>query len=124
MKARQDEHHLHVVWGASPSTKRGRLVHFASANTVNGRGYDGHLKYTICDSCRPCHSILSILKPVFFAKVDIFVVVTTRSGTYISRFGDICVHDDDDDTTHHFTPVHAHRVKVHPLRVLSSNRYM
>ena len=27
---------------------------------------DGHgqLKYTICDVCRPCHSILSIIKPV------------------------------------------------------------
>ena len=32
---------------------------------VDGRGYDGQLKYTICDACRPCHSILSILKPVF-----------------------------------------------------------
>ena len=32
---------------------------------VYGRGYDGQLKYTICDVCRPCHSILSILKPVY-----------------------------------------------------------
>ena len=33
--------------------------------TVDGRGYDGQLKYTICDACRPCHSNLSTLKPVF-----------------------------------------------------------
>ena len=46
---------------------------------VNGRGYDGQLKYTIYDTCRPCHSILSILKPVF-SKFDIFIVLKTRSG--------------------------------------------
>ena len=33
--------------------------------TVDGRGYDDQLKYTIWDTCRPCHSILSTLKPVF-----------------------------------------------------------
>ena len=33
--------------------------------TVDGRGYDGQLKYTICDACRLCHSNLSILKPIF-----------------------------------------------------------
>ena len=32
---------------------------------VDGRIYDGQLKYTIFDTCRPCHSILSVLKPVF-----------------------------------------------------------
>ena len=31
---------------------------------VDGHGYDGQLKYTICDACRSCHLILSILKPV------------------------------------------------------------
>ena len=31
----------------------------------NGCGYDGQQKYTICDTCRQCHSILSKLKPVF-----------------------------------------------------------
>ena len=30
--------------------------------TVDGGSYDGQLKYTICDACRPCHSILSVLK--------------------------------------------------------------
>ena len=76
--------------------------------TVNGRGYDGQLKYTICNSRRPCHSILSILNPVFFAKFDIFVVLTTRSGAYISRFSDFCVHDNND----HFTPAHARVVII------------
>ena len=28
-------------------------------------GYVAQLKYTICDICRPCQSILSELKPVF-----------------------------------------------------------
>ena len=32
---------------------------------VYGRGCNGQLKYTICDACRPCHSILNILKPVY-----------------------------------------------------------
>ena len=33
--------------------------------TVDGCGYDDQQKYTICDTCRQCHSILSILKPIF-----------------------------------------------------------
>ena len=33
--------------------------------TVDGCGYNGQLKYNICDTCRLCHLILSILKPVF-----------------------------------------------------------
>ena len=32
---------------------------------VNGCGYNGQLNYTICDACRLCHLILSILKPIF-----------------------------------------------------------
>ena len=54
--------HLHV---------RGQLCAWAESTCmcilgkVNWRGYGGQLKYTICDACRPCHSILSILKPVF-----------------------------------------------------------
>ena len=44
-------------------------------------------------------------------------MLTTRSGAYISRFSDFCVHDDndndndnDDDTIDHFTPAHARGV--------------
>ena len=33
--------------------------------TVNGCGYDDQQKYTICDACRLCHLILSILRPIF-----------------------------------------------------------
>ena len=33
--------------------------------TVDGCGYNSQLKYTICEACRPCHSILSILRPIF-----------------------------------------------------------
>ena len=32
---------------------------------VDGCGYDSQLKYTICEACRTCHSILSMLRPVF-----------------------------------------------------------
>ena len=44
-------------------------------------------------------------------------MLTTRSGAYISRFSDFCVHDDnnndnDDDTTDHFTPVHVRGVII------------
>ena len=45
-------------------------------------------------------------------------MLTTRSGAYISRFGDFCVHDDNndnndnDDTTDHFTPAHARGVII------------
>ena len=51
--------------------------------------------YTIkfCDTCRPCHSILSILKPFF----DRFTALTYRSGALISRFGNICVHSNAND---------------------------
>ena len=35
--------------------------------TVDGRGYDGQQEYTICDAYMQCHSILTILKPVFFS---------------------------------------------------------
>ena len=62
---------------------------------VDGCGYDGELKYTICDVCRPCHSI---------------VTLTTHLGAYISRFGDIFVDNDNKDTTDYFTLVHAHGI--------------
>ena len=38
----------------------------STAGTVDGCGYDGQLKCTTCDAYNKlCHSILSILKPVF-----------------------------------------------------------
>ena len=40
-------------------------IHICIVGMVDGCGYDSQPKYTICDTCRPCHSILSILKPVF-----------------------------------------------------------
>ena len=43
------------------------IMHYALCimGTINGCGYDGQHKRTICDACRPCHSILSTLKPAF-----------------------------------------------------------
>ena len=47
--------------------KASRAHEIVLVGTVDGRGYDGQRKYrgTICDACRPYHSILSILRSVF-----------------------------------------------------------
>ena len=52
--------------------------------------------------------ILSILKPVFSPN-------STCLGAHTSRFGDFCVHDDNDDddnddTANYFTPANARGV--------------
>ena len=54
--------------------------------TVDRCGYNGQLKYTICDVYRPCHSILSILNRVFHQLR--FVVLTDQSGAQMSRYSD------------------------------------
>ena len=43
----------------------------------------------------------------FFAEFDWFVVLMSRLDAYISRYGDFCANDnnDDDDTTDYFTPL-------------------
>ena len=46
-------------------TYEGSCTYICIVGTVNRPGYDSQLKQTICDACRPCHSILSILKPVY-----------------------------------------------------------
>ena len=48
---------------------------------VEGHGYDDQQIYTICDTCRLYHSILSILKKVFH---QILRALTTRSDAYRS----------------------------------------
>ena len=56
------------------STKLGATYPVADPGVVDKvdghSGYDGQLKYSICDACRSCHSILSILKPVFANSTD------------------------------------------------------
>ena len=55
-------------------------MHRLKVGTVDGRGHDGHLNYTICDACRPRMPLDSEhTEASFFAKFDI-VVLTTRSG--------------------------------------------
>ena len=44
---------------------REHMVLLCIVGTVDGRGYNDQLKHTICDTCRQCHLIRSILKPVF-----------------------------------------------------------
>ena len=41
----------------------------------------------------------------FFAKFDWFVVIMSHLDAYISRYGDFCANDNDDDTTDYFTPL-------------------
>ena len=45
----------------------------------------------------------------FFAVFDWFVVITSRLGAHILRYGDFCADDNDDDnnddTTDYFTPL-------------------
>ena len=68
---------------------------------VDGCGCDGLLKYTICNVCRLCHLILSILKPVYRQLQQIRC-------TYESpRCLDLKIWQffvDDDDMTNYFTP--------------------
>ena len=42
--------------------------------TVDGCGYNGQHKRTICDAFRPCHSIPSALKPVFQNSTDLLLL--------------------------------------------------
>ena len=46
----------------------------------------------------------------FFAELDWFVVIMSRLDAYtcISRYGDFCATDNNDDTTDYFTPLRMH----------------
>ena len=80
------------------------IMHYALCimGIVNGCGYDGQHKCTICDTCRPCHLILSTLKPVFspnstnvlllqlikmlrYLDLVIFVSSTTKTTTIMTQ---------------------------------------
>ena len=60
----------HTFWRPLPTHKRPvvcmsrRLLHINSGHCCEC-GYDDQQKYTICDACRPCHSIRSTVRPVF-----------------------------------------------------------
>ena len=77
-----------------------KYVHMHSG-CGHGHGYNGQQKYTVCDACRLCHSILSIQRPVFTNSTDSLLSYVDLQ---IWRF---CVYDNDDDTTNFFTPVHV-----------------
>ena len=73
--------------------------------TVVRRGYVSLQKGTICDARGPCPLIWRTLKPVFRRIWLIRYMLTSRLDAYISRYGDICAHDNNDnDTTDYFTP--------------------
>ena len=90
--------------------------------TVNGCGHNSQLKYTIYDACGPCHSILSILEPVFCQLRQIRW--TFESLRYLDvkiwRFrGD----NDDRQTdrqTDYFTPAHARGIIITGLCIITT----
>ena len=68
-------HALEEAWRPLPTNVRSVTMYMSTCTImqyalcimgmVDGCGYHGQHKCTICEACRPCHSILSILKPVF-----------------------------------------------------------
>ena len=58
-------------------------------------GYDTQLKYNLCDTCRLCHLILSILKPVFCHHRHIRCAYNFLWYLDLQVLGDFRVYDDD-----------------------------
>ena len=86
-----------ALWGVVGLDIDRHIMH-----TVDRRGYDGQQKalfLTFVDRIQTRWS-------QFFAKFDWFKMLTSRSGAYVSRYGDFCAHNDNDnnDTTNYFTP--------------------
>ena len=79
----------------------------ALKGTVDSCGYGGQQIGTICDARGPYPSILHTLKP-FFVEFDWLIMLTSRLDTYISRYGDFCSSNNDNnnnyETTDYFTP--------------------
>ena len=67
-------------------------------------GYDGQQKCANCDTCGLRHSTLCILNPIFHRVWQICCAYNWL----ISRFSYFYVHDNDDDKTNCFTPLHMH----------------
>ena len=88
--------YLHVRCHA-PVMRMSRSTMSCIVGTVDGCSYDGQLKSTICDTCRPCHLKSEHTEASFSPNL-----------TYsyqISRLGSFCVHDDDNnEMTDYFTP--------------------
>ena len=72
--------------------------------TVDRRGYGDQQKLFV--TLMDCVSRFDTHRSQFFAEFDWFIVLTSGLDTYISRYGDFCANNDDndDDTTNYFTP--------------------
>ena len=57
-------------------------------------------KYTICDACRPCHLILSILRPIFAESTDSFRLQLDQ----LPRYQDLAIFVSNDNRTDCFIP--------------------
>ena len=73
---------------------------------VDGCGYNSQLKYTICEACRPCHSILSILRLVFHRLRQLCCTFKSLKCLNPKMWRFVVDDDDnnDNDTTDYFTP--------------------
>ena len=99
----------HRCFKSNPSPI-GRWYAYALMGTVNRRGYGAQQKGTIGDARGPYPLIWCTLKP-FFTEFDWFVVITSPLDACISRYGNFCANDNDDnnnDITDYFTPLRMH----------------
>ena len=70
------------TYARSASCAQAIIMHYAWWVRSMGVVTMVNIKCTICDACRPCHSILSTLKPVF-AQLYWCIALTTRLNTYM-----------------------------------------
>ena len=101
-----DDLYLHI-WGQSCAWAESTCI--CIVGTVDGRDYDGQLKYTICDTCRPYHSILSTLKPVSCQLRQIHCTYQSLRCLDLKIWRFFMDNDNDNDnennnTTDYFTP--------------------
>ena len=88
--------------------------------TVDGCGYDSQLKYTICDACRPCHSIVSILEPVFHQLRQIHCTFNSLRCLDVEIWRFLWWHrkQQTDRQTDYFTPAYTHGIIIIMLWII------
>ena len=71
--------------------------------TVDRHGYDANKKKALFVTLVDRIPRFDAHWSQFFAEFDWFVVITSRLDTYISRYGDFCANDNNDND--YFTPL-------------------
>ena len=89
---------------------------------VNGHGCDGQLKYTICDVCRPCHSILSILiQKLVYRQLQQSICCTYKWLRCLKIWRFFVDDDNNNNTTDYFTPRACARGNYHRIIPIPSS---